>query len=138
MKTIRSYSELIKIPTFLERYRYLRQGAMVGESTFGFTRYLNQVFYRSREWRTLRDYIIVRDNGCDLAFVGHEVTDRIIVHHMNPLTLEDIEDRNPDIMDPRFLICTSHMTHEAITFGDERLLPKPIVERRPGDTCPWK
>lgn len=137
MKTIKTYTELIKIPTFLGRYEYLRQGSRVGESSFGVDRYLNQIFYRSREWRLLRDRIIIRDNGCDLGLKGYEINDRIIVHHMNALSIDDIESRNPDIVDPRYLICTSFMTHEAITFGDASLLPKLPVERRPGDTCPW-
>lgn len=136
-KIIRTYSELIQIPTIRERFEYLRLGGIVGESTFGFDRYLNQALYTSREWRDLRHEIIARDNGCDMAMDGWEIGDRIIVHHMNPLTIEDIDSRNPDILDPRFLVCVSSQAHNAIHFGDESLLLREPIERRPGDTCPW-
>ena len=136
-KLLRTYSELITIPTMIERYRYLRLGGVVGESTFGFDRYLNQALYTSKEWRDLRHEIIVRDNGFDMALDGWDIGDRIVVHHINPLTIDDIDNRNPDIFNPEYLVCVSHSTHNAIHFGDEGLLPKPLVERRPGDTCPW-
>lgn len=133
----RSYSELIKLKTLEERYRYLRLGGFPGEATFGFDRYLNQMLYRSRKWKSLRDEIIVRDDGCDLAMPGYEIYDMVIVHHMNPLTVEDIEIGSERIFNPDELICTSHMTHMAIHYGDDRLIPKPPVDRRPGDTTLW-
>ena len=134
----RSYSELLAMPTFLERFEYLSLPGMIGRETFGSQRYLNQEFYRSREWKRLRDNIIVRDNGCDLGVEGFDIFDKIIVHHINPLTIADIEDDVDEIYDPEFLICCSFDTHNAIHYGDERLLPSLPVERRPGDTCPWK
>lgn len=138
MKTIKTYSELITIPTFEERYRYLRIGGRVGEETFGFDRYLNQVFYRSQEWRSIRDQVILRDNGCDLGIEGREIPSRIIVHHMNPLTMEDVVNRTEFLLDPEYLICTVKGTHDAIHYGDESLLIKAPVERRKNDTCPWR
>lgn len=138
MKTIKTYSELITIPTFEERYRYLRIGGRVGEETFGFDRYLNQVFYRSQEWRSIRDQVILRDNGCDLGIPGREIPSRIIVHHMNPLTMEDVVNRTEFLLDPEYLICTVKGTHDAIHYGDESLLIKAPVERRKNDTCPWR
>ena len=138
MKTIRTYSELITIPTFEERYRYLRIGGRVGEETFGFDRYLNQLFYRSQEWRSIRDQVILRDNGCDLGIEGREIPSRIIVHHMNPLTMEDVVNRTEFLLDPEYLICTVKGTHDAIHYGDESLLIKAPVERRKNDTCPWR
>ena len=136
-KTIRRYSELIKIRDFQGRFEYLRLGGVVGKSTFGFERYLNQILYRSSEWKKIRSKIIIRDNGYDMGLEDHPV-DHIIVHHMNPISESDIENHNPDIFNPEFLICVSYNTHNAIHFGDFELLPKPIVERRPGDTCPWR
>lgn len=136
--SIRTYSELIKLPTFEDRFRYLSLEGIVGESTFGFDRYLNQVFYRSQRWKKIRDYVILRDNGCDLAMEGYEIYDRILVHHMNPITLRDIELESEYLIDPEFLICTVHNTHNAIHYGDESLLPILPVDRRPNDTCPWK
>jgi hypothetical protein len=138
MKTIRTYSELITIPTYEERYRYLRLGGRVGEETFGFDRYLNQVFYRSQEWRSIRDQVILRDNGCDLGIEGREIPSRIIVHHMNPLTMADVVNRTEFLLDPEYLICTVKGTHDAIHYGDESLLIKAPVERRKNDTCPWR
>lgn len=137
-RIIRRYSELIRIPTFEERYKYLRLSGLIGESTFGFDRYLNQALYTSKEWKRIRSEIIIRDNGCDLAMDGYDIGEKIIVHHMNPLTIEDVNDRNGDIFNPEYLVCVSHRTHNAIHYGDESLLPKDPVERRPGDTCPWK
>ena len=136
--SIRTYSELIKLPTFEERFRYLSLEGVVGASTFGFDRYLNQVFYRSQRWKKIRDHVILRDNGCDLAMEGYEIYDRILVHHMNPITIQDIERESEYLIDPEFLISTVHNTHNAIHYGDENLLPILPVERRPNDTCPWK
>lgn len=135
---IRTYSELITLPTFEERYRYLRLGGKVGEDTFGFNRYLNQVFYSSKEWKRIRRDIIIRDLGCDLGVDGFEIYGRIIVHHMNPITKDDILSRSKFLTDPEYLICTSHNTHEAITYGDENLLILPPIERTKNDTCPWR
>ena len=134
---IRTYSELIAFPTFDERYEYLRLGGSVGETSFGFDRYLNQMLYKSREWRITRNQIITRDDGRDLGIDDRIIGDRIVIHHMNPIAAQDIEDGNPDIFDPRFLICVSERTHQAIHYGDKSLLPRPLIERRPGDTCPW-
>jgi hypothetical protein len=134
---IRTYSELITIPSFEERFRYLQLRGLVGGVTFGDERYLNQRFYRSTEWRRMRDHVITRDLGNDLAVDDHEIFGRITIHHMNPMKPEDVEHGNADILDPEFLICTTHNTHNAIHYGDESLLPKPIVERRPGDTKLW-
>lgn len=137
MPIIRSYSELRQLQTFEERYQYLRIGGYVGDSTFGFERYLNQSFYRSREWKQTRNVVIARDEGLDLGIPGYEIFDRVIIHHMNPMTIEDIENGSEDILDPEFLITTTHLTHNAIHYGDESLLRKPLVERRPGDTKLW-
>ena len=135
----RSYRELTRIPDFLERYKYLRIGGNVGESTFGFSRYLNQVLYTSPEWRRFRRDILVRDCGRDLAFPGYEIVGGgIIVHHLNPLTLEDVEERRSCIFDPDNVVCISPSTHRAVNYGDETLLPQDPLVRRPGDTCPWK
>lgn len=135
---MRTYSELITIPTFEERFKYLQLKGDVGTETFGFDRYLNQVFYRSPEWKRVRDQVIIRDNGCDLAHPEHEIVGRVIIHHMNPVSLRDIEERNEDILNPEYLISTIHATHNAIHYGDESLLPRGPVERTPHDTCPWK
>ena len=138
MKNIKTYSELITLPTFEERYRYLRLGGTVGEDTFGFDRYLNQVFYRSQRWKKIRDHVILRDNGCDLAMPDREICERIIIHHMNPITLQDIEYESEFLLDPEFLICTIHSTHNAIHYGDESLLLTVPKERTKNDTCPWR
>lgn len=136
--SIRTYSELITIPTYKERFEYLRLSGSVGQETFGFDRYLNQVFYRSQRWKDARDFVIMRDNGCDLAMDGHEIHERIIIHHMNPITIEDIERESEYLLDPEYLICTIHNTHNAIHYGDEKLLiVEPIVRTR-NDTCPWR
>ena len=135
---IRTYSELIKISTFKDRFKYLSLHGQVGEDTFGFDRWLNQRFYRSREWKQIRDSIIVRDFGCDLGIPGREIPDRIIVHHMNPIRVQDISDASDYLINPEFLICTSNTTHQAIHYGDERLLCFDPVVRKPNDTCPWK
>lgn len=134
---IRTYSELAKLPAFDDRYRYLALRGTVGESTFGFDRWVNQRFYRSPEWRRIRNHVIVRDNGCDLGVEGYDIHDRIIIHHMNPMEVNDIVHGNDDIIDPEFLISVTHSTHNAIHYGDERLLPKPLVVRGPGDTRLW-
>lgn len=134
---IRTYSELRRIDGFLDRFRYLQLRGEVGAATFGFDRYMNQQFYRSREWRQLRQHVIARDEGCDLGVEGYEIYDRIYIHHMNPMTVEDVEHGNQDILNPEYLISTTHKTHNAIHYGDERLLPKPIVARHPGDTTLW-
>lgn len=135
---IRTYSELSLLPTFEERYRYLRLTGQVGQETFGFDRYLNQVFYRSQRWKKIRDHVIIRDNGCDLGVEGYEIHGRIIIHHMNPITIEDIERESNYLLDPEFLICTVHNTHNAIHYGDERLLITAPIERTINDTCPWR
>ena len=135
---IKTYSKLIALPTFRERYRYLRLGGTVGEDTFGFDRYLNQELYTSAEWRRTRDQIIVRDFGRDLAMEGRDISGPIIVHHMNPITLEDIINKSDDIFNPEYLICTTPETHRAIHYGDEQLLYLDPVVRMPGDTCPWR
>jgi hypothetical protein len=134
---IRTYSELAKLKTFYERYEYLKLTNVVGDKTFGYDRYLNQALYHSTMWRSLRDTIIIRDEGCDLGVPGYEITDMIVIHHMNPITPEQLEHGDPVVFDPRGLICTSHRTHQAIHYGDKSLLPKPIVERKPGDTTLW-
>jgi len=135
---IRTYSELITFPTFEERYRYLRLGGKVGEDTFGFDRYLNQLFYKSDEWLAIRDYVIVRDNGCDLAISDREIYGRILIHHMNPITKEDILRRSDFLLNPEYLITTVKNTHDAIHYGDEGLLITAPIERTKNDTCPWK
>lgn len=134
---IRSYSELIEIPTFLLRYEYLALRSAVGCETFGFNRWINQQFYMSARWRRVRRDVIARDNGCDLGVEGHEIHTRLIVHHMNPLVEADILHGTQNALDPEFLICTTHDTHNAIHFGDASLLAKPYIPRRPGDTKLW-
>lgn len=135
---IRTYSELITLPTFQERFEYLKIGGAVGEDTFGFDRWLNQVFYKSKEWFDARDYVIIRDNGCDLGISGREIHGRILVHHMNPISLEDIYNRTDFLTNPEYLISTMHITHNAIHYGDEDLLMKDPIVRRPNDTCLWR
>lgn len=137
--TIKRYSELIQIDTFEERFEYLKLKGAVGQETFGFDRYLNQDFYRSRVWRNVRRQVILRDMGCDLGISDQPINGRfIVVHHMNPITVGDICDATEFLLDPEFLITTCELTHKAIHYGDINLLLKPYVERRPGDTCPWK
>lgn len=133
----RSYSELRRYHDFMDRFEYLKIGGRVGDSTFGFERYLNQGFYTSREWRNARHAVISRDLGCDLGVEDYEIHDSPIIHHMNPLTVEDIEEGNPEMIDPEYLITVSLRTHNAIHFGDANLLPKPYIPRRPGDTKLW-
>jgi len=134
---IRSYSDLIKLNTFEERYEYLKLKGSVGKSTFGFDRYINQQFYRSAQWKSIRNFVIARDQGLDLAFEGYEIYDRIIIHHMNPMSVENIEHGDDDILNPEFLICTTHKTHNAIHYGDKNLLALPIIERTINDTKLW-
>lgn len=138
-RTSRCYSELITLPTYEERFEYLKLSGRVGKETFGFDRYLNQKIYqRDPRWKKARDLVIIRDNGCDLGIEGREIYGKIIVHHMNPITMEDALNDSDWIYDPEFLICTIHETHNAIHYGDENLLVKAPVARTPNDTCPWK
>ena len=136
--SIRTYSELIKYKTFIERYNYLKLGGAIGIDTFGFDRYLNQVFYNCDEWKQTRKDIIIRDNGCDLAMVGHDIQKYILVHHLNPMTVEDVKNRNPMLFDPEFLVTTVLRTHNAIHYGTDDSIFKGLVERKPNDTTPWR
>lgn len=138
MMSIRTYSELIAFPTFEERFKYLQLNGQVGESTFGFDRYMNQVFYRSQKWKSIRDFVIIRDCGCDLGVEGYDIYGKIIIHHMNPLSMRDIETESDFLLNPDFLICTTHNTHNAIHYGDENLLVTAPIERTKNDTCPWR
>lgn len=136
--THRSYSELRKLATFEERYEYLALKGVVGQSTFGFDRHINQQFYTSTEWRHVRQKVIARDEGLDLGIPGYEIFDKVIIHHMNPMTVDDVYHNTDDrILDPEFLICTTHRTHNAIHYGDASLLVQPLVPRQPGDTRLW-
>lgn len=135
---IRTYSELSKLKTFEDRFQYLRLDGIVGEETFGFDRYLNQILYQSDEWKRRRRDIIIRDNGCDLGCEGFEVHGRILIHHINPITVDDIVNRNPKVFDPENLILTSHNTHQAIHYGNEDLLIRAPIERSKNDTCLWR
>lgn len=138
-RIIRTYSELIKLPTFKERFEYLKLGGVIGEETFGFDRYLNQVFYKSREWKKLRNDIIVRDNGCDLAMPDREIIDQtILIHHMNPITKEDILNMTEFVLNPEYLICTILNTHNAIHYGNSDLLYQEPIVRYKNDMCPWR
>lgn len=138
MTEIKTYSELITIPTFEQRFEYLKLGGKVGADTFGFERYLNQAFYNSAEWKRVRDIVILRDCGCDLGIADMEIHGRIIIHHMNPVTIADIRSASDILTDPEFLICVSHYTHNAIHYGSSEILPKEYIPRRANDTCPWK
>ena len=138
-KRIRSYSELITLATFEERFEYLKLGGRVGADTFGFDRIFNQRFYQSKEWKSVRDFVIVRDHGCDLGVDGYEIYgQKIYIHHMNPIMLKDIEQSTDILLNPEFLITTIHSTHNAIHYGDDSLIPKALVERTKNDTCPWR
>lgn len=137
MTKIRTYSELTRLDTFIERFRYLSLRGSVGETTFGFDRWMNQMFYASREWRHIRTQVIARDNGCDLGMEGREINARLYIHHMNPMTFDNISHGDPQILDPEYLITVTHQTHNAIHYGDERQLPQPPVERSRGDTLLW-
>ena len=138
-KNIRTYSELSKLKTLRERYEYLKLDGTVGEETFGFDRYINQMFYKSEEWKRIRNYVITRDNGCDLGIQDRKIVDSVIlVHHMNPITKEDIINKNEILLDPEYLITTIKPTHDAIHYGDENLLAEDLIVRTKNDTCPWK
>lgn len=135
----RRYSDLIALPTFEERFKYLQLLGKVGDETFGFERYLNQVFYRSDEWKRIRDDVIIRDNGCDLAIPERSIMSKfIVIHHMNPVTLDDIREMSPNLINPEFLICTTDVTHRAIHYGDFNSLIRDPIVRTPNDTCPWR
>lgn len=134
---IKTYSELITLSSFEERYRYLKLDGVVGKETFGFDRYLNQLFYKSKEWRSIRNFVITRDSGCDLGVEGHNIYDKILVHHMNPISKEDILGRSDYLLNPEFLISTMKNTHDAIHYGDESLLITAPIQRSKNDTCPW-
>ena len=136
--TIKTYSELITLPTFEERFAYLQLNGVVGRDTFGFDRYLNQNFYRSKRWRSIRDQIIIRDNGCDLGVEGYDIYGKILIHHINPITLDDIEQESEFLLNPEYLITTTHNTHNAIHYGNESLLSTMPIERVKNDTCPWR
>lgn len=139
MNKLRTYSELMKLKTFKERFEYLKLDGLIGEETFGFDRYLNQLFYESEEWKRVRSLVIARDNGCDLASLDHEIYgDRIIVHHMNPITKEDIINKTDFLLNPEYLITTIKRTHDAIHYGDDSILNEEFIERVPNDTCPWR
>lgn len=136
---IRTYKELSRFTTFEDRFNYLKLNGQVGKDTFGFDRIFNQRFYKSREWLAVRDFVIIRDNGCDLGIEGHEIHGRhIIIHHMNPISLDDISNSSEFLLNPEYLITTVHTTHNAIHFGDDKLLTTAPIERRKNDTCPWK
>lgn len=135
---IKTYSKLIALPTFEDRFEYLQLKGIVGQETFGFDRYLNQILYNSKEWKHLRNEIIVRDNGCDLALEGFEIHGRILIHHINPITIDDVIKRREMVFDPENLICVTHNTHNAIHYGDKSLLITGPIKRRANDTCPWK
>ena len=137
-KMIRTYSELIKLKTFKDRFEYLKLDGIVGEETFGFDRYMNQIFYKSREWTSVRRAVIIRDNGCDLGVEGYEIHGKILIHHMNPINLSDIVHKTDELLNPDYLITTVLSTHNAIHYGDASLLPALPVERRANDTCPWR
>lgn len=136
--SVRTYSELISLPTFEERFRYLKLGGKIGEATFGFQRWLNQEFYHSSEWLSFRDDVIIRDNGCDLGIAGHEIFGPVLIHHINPITYEDIVNRNPCVFYLENVICTQLKTHNAIHYGDESILILKPVQRSRNDTCPWR
>lgn len=135
---LRTYSELSRLQTFRERFEYLRLDRIVGVETFGFDRYLNQVFYNSDEWKAVRKTVIIRDNGCDLGMDGYDIHGKIIVHHMNPFSIDDVLHRKEELLDPEFLISTVLNTHNAIHYGDESLLPSAPIVRTRNDTCPWR
>lgn len=135
---IKTYSELMSLKTFKDRFDYACVNGIVGKETYGFDRWINQAFYASKDWKRIRDFVIVRDNGCDLGFEDRPINGRIIVHHLNPISEEDIENNTRFLMDPEMLICVSHITHEAIHYGDYGLLIKDYIPRKKYDTCPWR
>lgn len=136
--SIKTYSELITIPTFEERFEYLQLKGSVGKDTFGYDRHLNQVLYRSPEWKRLRNQIIIRDGGCDLACDGYDIHGKVLIHHLNPITVEDVLTRSRKVFDPDNLVCVSHNTHNAIHYGDVDLLVTGPIIRTKNDTCPWR
>ena len=136
--SIKTYSELITFPTFEERFKYLKLGGIIGEETFGFERYLNQIFYKSKEWRSIRNHVITRDNGCDLGVAGHEIHGQVLIHHINPISKEDIINRSDYLLNPEYLISTIQRTHNAIHYGDESILITMPKERTMNDMCPWR
>lgn len=136
--SIKTYSELITIPTFEERFEYLQLKGSVGKDTFGYDRHLNQVLYRSPEWKRLRNQIIIRDCGCDLACEGYDIHSKVLIHHLNPITVEDVLARSRKVFDPDNLVCVSHNTHNAIHYGDVDLLATGPIIRTKNDTCPWR
>lgn len=138
-RNIKTYSELIKLPTFKERFEYLKLNGRVGEDTFGYDRYLNQAFYKSKEWQSIRNYVVTRDNGCDLGVPGREINgNKILIHHINPITKEDILNQSEKLLDPENLITTIKNTHDAIHYGSSDLLYEEPIERSKNDTCPWR
>lgn len=139
MKKIKTYSELSKLKTYEERFKYLQIGGRIGIETFGYDRYLNQVFYNSPQWKKVRDQVIIRDNGCDLGLEGYTIPGKVIIHHINAITVDDVLEANPEIFDPEYLICVSHATHNALHYGDDTYpLKFQVTERKPNDTVPWK
>jgi hypothetical protein len=135
--TTRSYTELSRLHTFEDRFDYLSLRGRVGEATFGYDRYINQEFYRSTQWRQTRDRVIARDEGCDMGVGGYEIYDKILIHHMNPMQMNDIVNASSAILDPEFLIAVTHRTHQAIHYGDRSMIRQPLVARKPGDTKLW-
>lgn len=135
---VKTYSELSKLTSFEDRFRYLKLDGVVGETTFGFDRYLNQLFYRSQKWKKIRDKVIVRDSCCDLGVEGYEIYKYAMIHHMNPITIKDIQEESEYLLNPEYLITTTQKTHNAIHYGDEDLLITMPVERTKNDTCPWR
>ena len=138
MKMSRTYSELITLPTFVERFKYLKLDGFIGRETFGFKRWINQELYHCDKWLKFRDKIIIRDNGCDLGVPGYDIYGSVLIHHLNPVTYEDILNQNPCVFDPENVICTQLKTHNAIHYGDDSLLILSPIERSPNDTCPWR
>lgn len=133
-----TYSELIKIPTFKDRFEYLKLTGEVGNDTFGFDRYLNQTFYKSSIWHKIRNQVIVRDNGCDMAHPDYPIAGKIVIHHLNPVDQDDVIYQRDILLNPEFLVCVSLITHNAIHYGSQELLPSDPIERKPNDTCPWR
>ena len=138
MRSIKTYSELITLPTFEERFEYLKLNGRVGENTFGSKRYLNQILYKTPRWLSSRDQVIIRDDGCDLGVPGREIMGRILVHHIDPITIEDVLNENPKVFDLENLITIARMTHEAVHYGDIDILIRDPIERTKNDTCPWR
>lgn len=138
MSMIRTYEHLSTLPTFKERFNYLKLDGLVGHQTFGFDRYINQRFYQSAEWKRLRDAIIIRDGGCDLGCPEYRIYGRVLIHHLNPVTVRDFTERSELLLNPDYLVCVSHETHNAIHYGDIRQLSEAVAIRVQGDTCPWR